>query len=248
MEKLFSHSQHGSIRTELVDGVVWFCLKDICKMLDIKNFSECRSKLNQSGVKLIGVKQENQEETKQMLFITEDNISSCLFQSTKPEAEIICDWLFRSVLPQIKLYRDYSVDDLRDPEIALKFLNDYEDLRIRNTVMKTSIKVNAPKVSSINKLVGNGNCVDLDAVTHIIKYQGINRTEIFKVLRAYKVLDDSNIPYQEYCDKRYFRVVVSEAIACGSTIISKRTYVYPSGVTFIEKLLKGYEGDKCANS
>lgn len=201
MKKVFEHSQYGSVRTELIDGIVWLCLKDLCKMLDIKNFSECRSKLSQSGVKLINVKQENQED-KQMLYITEDNISSCLFQSTKPETEIICDWIFRTVLPQMKMYRDYSVDDLKNPDTALQFLNDYEDLRISNTVLKTSIKVNAPKIASINRLVGSGNCVDLDAVVYIIRYQGINSTEIFKVLRANRVINYFIAKEDSYTEKQ----------------------------------------------
>ena len=57
-------------------------------------------------------------------------------------------------------------------------------------------------------------------------------------------MDDSNVPHQEYCDKKYFRVVEAKVVSGGSTVTSQRTYVYRSGITFIERILKEYQGAK----
>lgn len=242
MIKIFENAEYGIVTTALIDGQPLFCLKDICKMLDIKSISECREKLNESGVKMVGVPTENTIVKK--IFITTENLSACLFQSRKAEAELICDWLYRVVLPRLKKYNDYKVYEFMDADVVINFLDKHEDLRIKNSVMETTIKLNEPKINSIDKLLGTSNCVDLDAVHYILKFKGIHNTELLKILRAYNILDESNLPLQEYCDKKYFRVVEATAVCAGSVITSKRTYVYRSGITFIEKLVKDYEGAK----
>jgi anti-repressor protein len=242
MIREFKNAAYGTVRTALVDNEPCFCLKDICNMLEIKSVSHCRGKLNETGIKTVSVP--NESGSKNMLFITSDNISGCLFQSKKAEAEVICDWLFRIVLPQLRKYSDYKVDDFQDVDVVVKFLDEYEDLKIRTNILETTIKINSPKLNSINRLLGTSNCYDLDIVHQVIKYKGINNAELLKILRANHILDESNIPYQEYCDKKYFRVVEAQAVCRGNVIVSKRTYVYQNGITFIERLIKEYQGEK----
>ncbi len=102
MIRVFNDSKYGTIRTAVVKGEPSFCLKDVCQMLDIKSIPECRGKLNESGIRLIDVDEGGSR--KKMLFITADNLSGCLFQSPKAEAEQICEWLYLTVLPRLKTY------------------------------------------------------------------------------------------------------------------------------------------------
>ena len=242
MIRVFENAQYGIVRTTLVENEPCFCLKDVCKMLEIKSVSDCRGRLNESGIRIVNVP--NDTSNKNMLFITSDNLSGCLFQSKRAEAEVICDWLYRIVLPQLRKYNDYKVDDFQDADFVVRFLDEYEDLKIRSNILETTIKINSPKLNSINKLLGTSNCFDLDIVHQVIKYKGISHVELLKILRANHILDQSNIPFQEYCDKKYFRVVEAQAVCGGSIITSKRTYVYQSGITFIEKLVKEYQGER----
>ena len=48
--KIFNSSEFGEIRTVMKDGEPMFCLADVCRILEIKNVSDCRNRLNEAGV------------------------------------------------------------------------------------------------------------------------------------------------------------------------------------------------------
>ncbi len=246
--KIFKNADFGNIRTTVVNNIAYFSLKDICKILEIKSVSECRSRLSEHGIQLIEVTDDKDCEEagqhKKMIFISENLLSSVFFQSTKPEAEIFMDWIFRVVLPQIRKYGDYHVDDLRDPERAVEVLSELEDCKTKINVLQTNIEMNSYKLDYIEKVVGSKHCYDIEALPKLIKFKGISMMEILKILRTNGVFSSNNEPNQQYIDLKYFRIVEATAYDKTSTIIVRRTYVYQSGLNFIEKLLKKYMGVK----
>lgn len=48
--KVFESDQFGQIRTSGTAEQPLFCLVDVCNALDIKNASDCKSRLNPKGV------------------------------------------------------------------------------------------------------------------------------------------------------------------------------------------------------
>ena len=48
--KIFNNEEFGEIRTILVNKTPYICLADVCKILDIKNVSQCKERLNQKGI------------------------------------------------------------------------------------------------------------------------------------------------------------------------------------------------------
>jgi prophage antirepressor-like protein len=238
----FENTLYGKIRTSIIDDQPCFNLKDLCRLYEIKSVTECRSRLNDAGVKMASVPSEKGAQN--MFFVTADNLAGCLFQSTKTEAELISDWLYRIVLPQLVKYGSYKVEDFHDPNLVVQFLDEYQDMKIKTNVMETRLKIDEPKIKAMNKLLGTNNCVDLDVVHEVIKFKGIQNAELLKVLRAGHVLNDNNKPLQEFCDMKYFRVVAAKVIVGGSVVTSDRVYVYQSGVSFVERMLKEYDGVK----
>lgn len=243
MIKEFENSLYGKVRTAIIEEQACFNLKDITNIYGIKSVNQCRSKIPSKSVKTLEVKSSTGV-SKNMYFVTADQLSNLMFQSTRTEAEGISDWLYRTVLPQMMKYQAYRVEDFLDPDKIVSFLEDFEDLRIRNNIVETQIKLNAPKLEMINKLLGTNNCFDLAVVHEVIGYHGLKSTELLKILRVSKILDDNNQPLQEFCDKRYFRVVHASSTAGPSVITNDRVYVYKSGITFIEKIVKAYGGSK----
>lgn len=243
MIKEFDNHQYGKVRASIIDDQPCFNLKDLAHLYGIKNINDCRSRIPSDALKLLEVPSANGT-TKKMYFITADYLSSCLFQSTKTEAEGISNWLYRTVLPNLIKMKKYRVDEFKNPDVVLSFLEAFEDLRITHSITETQLKLNEPKIKYIDRLLGTSSCVDLDRVHEVIRYHGLKNTELLKILRAKRILDDSNVPYQEYCDKKYFRVVEAKVISSGSIVTSQRTYVYRSGITFIERIIKDYKGAK----
>lgn len=48
--KIFENSEFGEIRTVLIDGEVWFVLKDICEAMKIKNATYVAQRLESDEV------------------------------------------------------------------------------------------------------------------------------------------------------------------------------------------------------
>lgn len=90
----------GNLRTALdEENNPLFCLKDACAILDIKNPSDAKTRLHESGIR----KLDNPTSKKggQLIFISEANLYRLIFQSRKPEAENFVSWVVEDVLPKI---------------------------------------------------------------------------------------------------------------------------------------------------
>lgn len=109
--QIFNSAQFGQMRTTRgADGDPLFCLADVCKALGISNRTDVASRLDSCGVDSIYTSKEvishgkgtgvMKEEA--MLFINEQNLYRCIFQSRKPQAKQFQDWVFAEVLPSIR--------------------------------------------------------------------------------------------------------------------------------------------------
>jgi hypothetical protein len=75
-------------------------------------------------------------------------------------------------------------------------------------------------------------------VAKVLGIKGIGRNKLFEILREKKVLDRGNVPYQEYVDRGYFRVIEQKYTKPnGDTCINIKTLVYQKGVDFIRRLI-----------
>jgi phage antirepressor YoqD-like protein len=234
----FKQASYGKIRGTIVNGMPYVCLTDLSKMMGVTNSQKCRTTIPEADVLII--EDDTTKSKRKLLFIKAEHVSTCIFKSTKEEAELIGEWIYKQVLPNLLNISD-EVDRFKDPYSVIEFLQEFHHLKLRNTVLETEQKINKPKLKYINKLLGSNQCIDLEMVTQIIKYPGLKPSELFKMLRAFSVIDDNNIPYQEYCDKKYFRVVSTTTKSNGQILTLERAYVYKSGIAFIERLLKEYE-------
>jgi prophage antirepressor-like protein len=242
MIREFEHNAYGKVRATIVDDEPCFNLKDLCRMFEIKSVSEVRTKLNDTSIKLVSVLHDKTHQN--MFFVTADHLSTIFFQSKRKDAEVIGDWLYRTVLPQLIRYGIYQIEDFENPDKVIEFLDEFQELKVRANVLETTLKMNTPKIKSIDNLLGTTSCVDLDMVHEVIRFKNIGRDVLLKILRTSNVLDDQNIPFQDFCDKKHFRVVEAKVVSGGTVIKSTKTYVYKSGISFIERILKEYDGNK----
>jgi len=49
--KIFENERFGEVRVAGTSEESLFCLADVCRILEIKNVSDCKSRLKQKGVK-----------------------------------------------------------------------------------------------------------------------------------------------------------------------------------------------------
>jgi phage antirepressor YoqD-like protein len=99
---------------------------------------------------------------------------------------------------------------------------------------------NAPKVDFFDTVADSGDAVSMRAVSAVLNLPGWGRNKIFKFLREAGVLDGCNIPYRNYQERGYFRVVESDwTDPEGEIHIELTTLVYQRGIDFIRQKLTG---------
>ena len=122
--QIFTSKEFGEIRTH-VDGKgePWFCLADICRILEIRNVSDCKSKLKRDGVVLTeGVSKTTNQygvttgQKVMLTFINEQNLYKVIMRSDKPQAEGFQDWVCGEVLPAIRKYGGYMTARADEPD------------------------------------------------------------------------------------------------------------------------------------
>jgi prophage antirepressor-like protein len=158
--KIFSNPQFGEIRTATNKaGEPLFCLSDLCKILDIKNPRDCKSRLNPKGV--VTTDTPTSGGIQKMIFITESNFYKTVFQSRKPEAEYFTDWVTSEVLPSIRKTGGYMISKEDDtPETimarALLMAKDTMDRQRRQLELKEKqLQHQAPIVEYANKVLSS---------------------------------------------------------------------------------------------
>ncbi|MEX5936955.1 BRO-N domain-containing protein [Mammaliicoccus sciuri] len=101
----------NEVRTVVKNSEGYFNLNDVCKVLDIKNPRQAKSRLKKDGVitnDVIDTLGRKQSAT----FINESNLYKVIFQSRKLEAERFQDWVTSEVLPQIRKQGFYMTNSL----------------------------------------------------------------------------------------------------------------------------------------
>ena len=104
--RVFKNDDFGEVRTSLINDQPYFCLSDVCRILDIKNASDSKKRLKQRGIATVYTPTGSGSQP--MLFIDEPNLYRCIFQSRKPEAEKFQDWVTEEVLPEIRKTGSYK--------------------------------------------------------------------------------------------------------------------------------------------
>lgn len=99
--KIFENNEFGQVRTSIIDEEPYFSLNDVCRILEINNPSQAKTRLNKDGI-ISNEVIDCMERTQLANFINEPNLYKLVFQSRKPEAERFADWVTSEVLPAIR--------------------------------------------------------------------------------------------------------------------------------------------------
>ena len=243
---LFENDTLGSLRTTIDDyGRPVFCLKDACTILDIKNPSDAKKRLKSSGVIRI-TKLDSNGKFNNYLYVTESNLYKLVFQSRKEEAQQFVDWVTEVILPQIRKYGRYDLKSITESnETAMAFLDSYNEFQTRIAILERNEQETTEARTYVKRALDSNVLKDLYDLPAILNIPGIGITEVLKVLRDNSVIDESNMPYQEYVDKGWFRVDTHSYVdKTAGTVIHKRVFCYKVAINQIRKMLDKMAGVK----
>lgn len=235
--QIFRNSEFGELGLLIINGKEYFPATACAKMLGYSNTHDAIIRhCKKDGV----VKHEVIDDigrVQTMNFITEGNLYRLIAKSKLPSAEIFEKWVFDEVLPSVRKYGGYMLnqENMTPEQIianALIFANN-----IIND-QKNQIETMKPKAEFHDAVVGSSDTIDMGQVAKVLN-MGVGRNTLFEILREEKVLRQNNEPYQAYIDKNWFRLVESKyQKPNGDTCINIKTVVFQKGVDDIRKILE----------
>lgn len=154
----------------------------------------------------------------------------------------------------IQGYNNYKIaflDKFEEMEQALK--NNKAEFKIPTTMVEalelaleqakhiealnTKIENDKHKVEFYDAVADSKDAITIGDAAKVLN-MGVGRNRLFQILRNNKILQSNNVPYQEYIDRGYFRVIEQQwTKPDGENCISIKTLVYQNGLDFIRKLI-----------
>ena len=234
--KVFENDAFGSVRTIDREGDVWFVGKDVATALGYSNTNDALSRHVDPEDKYQGegVAFPDPHGTLQYpTIINESGLYSLVLSSKLPTARQFKRWITKEVIPSIRKTGGYFATPKTYVE-ALRALADAEEEKERLALENEEMK---PKAEFYDTVAESSTTFEVGVVAKILNF-GIGRNKLFKFLRNEGILNPDNIPYQQYVDAGYFKVVeMPYGKLNGDTLVGKKTVVYQKGIDYIRKLL-----------
>ncbi|MDR2055441.1 MAG: Bro-N domain-containing protein [Desulfovibrio sp.] len=98
--RIFENPSFGQVRAVERKGDPWFCAKDVCRILEISNYRDAVSQLDEDEKGVVNT--DTPGGRQEMLFVSESGLYALVFRSRKPEARRFRKWVTAEVLPAIR--------------------------------------------------------------------------------------------------------------------------------------------------
>ena len=245
--QIFSKENLGSVRTILVDNEVWFCIKDVCDILEIKNARDIPKRLDEDEVRRFNLRGQAGETN----FTNESGLYTLILRSNKKEAKPFRKWITSEVIPAIRKTGMYMTDNVWDtitnnPEKLGEVLINYgkvkrelEQLEEENQIQKQLIAEYKPIKEYVDTILSSE---DTMTTTQIAADYGFSAYELNKTLNEQRVVRKVGgqwILYIEYMNKGYTK---SETMTVkkkdGTDKVVANTKWTQKGRLFIHNLLE----------
>lgn len=253
--KIFENPDFGQIRMVMIENEPYFVGKDVAEMLGYSRPNEaisthCRCTLkHRIGVET-GKKADGSPilQEVEMLVIPERDVYRLIMRSKLPSAEKFEEWVVSEVLPSIRKTGGYSLNIPKNlPEALRAYAAEIEAHEKTKTALakkEKKIALDAPKVDFYDSVANSESLLTFEKVAKLIAKKGLGRNKLIGWLRDLKLLrktDSGNVPYQQYVNKGYFKLVESTRVINGYERVFTTTYVTQKGLDYILKLSKYYE-------
>lgn len=240
--RIFSNERFGEIRTAGTSEEPLFCLADVCKVLELGNPSQVKTRLD-DGVISNEVITDTLGRQQEMTFVNEDGLYDVILDSRKPQAKAFRKWITSEVLPSIRKTGNYSIMN-KVPHTFAEALRLAAEQQEKIEAQQNLIEAQKPKAEFYDDVVESKDAMSMDRVAKTLN-MGIGRNKLFELLRSKKILMSNNTPYQRYVDSGWFRCIETKFTKPnGDICINVKTVVLQKGVDAIRRLIKHISGRK----
>lgn len=240
--KTFQNSEFGTIRIVEMNGQPHFVGKDVAAVLGYNNPRDALAKhvdIEDRGV----AKCDTLGGVQNLTVINESGLYSLILSSKLPNTRKFKHWVTNEVLPSIRKYGMYAVDEiLSNPDMLIATLQALKEertkrqtLELETAVQKQQIAELRPKASYYDLILQNKSTVP---ITQIAKDYGMSGRKFNQLLRDMSVqyrMGSTWILYQEYAQYGYTQ---SRTYAVDADKSVMHTYWTQKGRLFLYGLLK----------
>ena len=214
--QIFKNNEFGEIRTKMISNEPYFMLSDVCRVLEIKNSRDAKSRLNEYGVGTTDII-DSLGRIQKADFINESNLYKLVFQSRKPQAEKFSDWVTSEVLPTIRKHGAYMTTEviektLMDPDYLIQLATNLKEEKAKRALAEAQVEKDKPKVLFADSCEVAENSILIGEFAKRLKQNGydIGQNKLFEWLRQHDYLCKSgerkNLPTQYSMERGLFEV------------------------------------------
>ena len=247
--QIFSNEEFGEVRTVTIDNEPWFVGKDVAAILGYANPNEAikdhidkEDKLNSKTLSSFDLDLGQRGGW----LINESGVYALIFGSKLKSAKRFKHWVTSEVLPSIRKYGVYAVDDLlNNPDMAIKAFTALKEEREKNKILQADNDRMKPKEIFADAVATSKQSILIGQLAKLICQNGheIGQQRLFRWMRENGYLmkhgSNYNMPMQRYVEHGLFEIKESAVTnPDGSVRITKTTVVTGKGqVYFINKFL-----------
>ena len=207
--RIFESPEFGQIRTVKDEkGEPWFCLRDVCKVLGLKQGDVCQ----RLAKGLVSTQPLSTRGGTQMAnFVNEDGLYDVILDSRKPSARAFRKWVTSEVLPQIRKTGGYIPLNAEDDENTILA----KALRIANRTLEQKdelIEAQRPKVEFADAVTTGDGCILISEMAKLLTRNGYvtGRTRLFRWMRENGyIFKRSTEPIQRWVEEGIFATSVT---------------------------------------
>ena len=207
--QIFESPEFGQIRTVKGEkGEPWFCLRDVCKVLGLKQGDVCQ----RLAKGLVSTQPLSTRGGTQMAnFVNEDGLYDVILDSRKPSARAFRKWVTSEVLPQIRKTGGYIPLNAEDDEKTILA----KALRIANRTLEQKdelIEAQRPKVEFADAVTTGDGCILISEMAKLLTRNGYvtGRTRLFRWMRENGyIFKRSTEPIQRWVEEGLFATSVT---------------------------------------
>lgn len=253
--KIFNNDEFGEVRTSIIDEEPYFSLSDVCRVLEIKNSRQAKTRLNDKGVITNDILTNGGMQKAD--FINESNLYKLVFQSRKPQAERFTDWVTSEVLPAIRKHGAYMTDEviertLTDPDYLIMLATNLKEEKAKRALAEAENERNKPKVLFADTVSASARSCLMGELAKMISQEAIRQgridgkigqNKLFAWMRNNGYLCKSgerkNQPLQQYVEQGLFEMKKGSYVdSRGANVVTTTTKVTGKGqIYFINKFL-----------
>lgn len=211
--KIFENKEFGKVRTIMTDGEPLFIAADVCKALDIKNFTQAVSRLDTDERAMLNIGRQGRTNV-----VNEYGLYNLVLASRKPEAKAFKRWITHEVIPAIRKHGGYLTPDkteelLNDPDLIIQLATNLKEERAARSQAEQQLAVAKPKVLFADAMAASDSTILIGDLAKIIKQNGhaVGQQRMFKWLREHGYLikrmgADYNSPTQKAMELGLFKI------------------------------------------